>query len=309
MTLKAVLVNSYEQSTDSLLTSVAEAHGDRLLTKVRLADVVDIDDYTGETKSYGFRAHLDFVMVDSETFPRFAVELDGKRHCTDPKVRERDLLKDSICEESGLPLLRITSEFICTTRGRRALSYIIDSFYFSEAIHEAQGRGAIPLDEPFDIGSRVITDASGQLMFDTLDQAARLEILNHWRDKRLPSFTPDEFVTQLSHERQVQAHAFLAVATDRYLIGRVQIRDFRFQGITPSDVAGQLAVAEVGDLADRWVAGEGVACNGRELARYMFEVQQAIDAGGLLRLFDANALSAGGLLPADAKITFGTVAT
>lgn len=307
--VKPVLVNFYEKATDRLLTSAAADNGDRLLTKVRLADVVDIDVFSGHAKGYGLKAHLDFVMVDAKSsVPRFAVELDGRQHWADPRVRERDRLKDSICEESGLPLLRITSEFTRVTGRWQVLSYIVQAFYLSEAFHTAQEQGTVPLDEPFDIGNFITKDDAGRYLFNTLDAPARLQMLNHWKNKRLPSFAPDEFLTVLPNERQVQAHAWLAVATDRYLIGRVRIRDFRFQGIAAAEIASQLAVAEVGNLADRWVAGEGVACDGRELAKNMSEVQQAIDAGGFLSVASAGALRAGGTLPDAVQVAMGAKA-
>lgn len=142
-------------------------------------------------------------------------------------------------------------------------------------------------------------------MFNTLDASPRLQMLNHWKGKRLPSFAPDEFLTELPDDGQVQTHAWLAVATGRYLIGRVGVRDFRFQGIGAAGVASQLAVAAVGYLADRWVAGEGVGCHGRELARNMSEVQQAIDAGGFVGSASVGALRAGGTLPDGVQVTGG----
>lgn len=60
---RPVLVNSYEKVTDRLLTTAAADHGDRLLAKVRLADVIEVEQLTGRAKNYGLSSHLDFVMV------------------------------------------------------------------------------------------------------------------------------------------------------------------------------------------------------------------------------------------------------
>jgi hypothetical protein len=52
--VKPVLVNFYERATDRLLTSTATRTGDRLLTKVRLADAIDVDGLTGRLSSMGW---------------------------------------------------------------------------------------------------------------------------------------------------------------------------------------------------------------------------------------------------------------
>lgn len=60
-------MNRYEKVTDQLLTAVAAEHGDRLLAKVRVADVMDVDSLTGAAKHYGLSAHYDFVMIQADT--------------------------------------------------------------------------------------------------------------------------------------------------------------------------------------------------------------------------------------------------
>ncbi len=195
-TTKPVLVNLYEKVTDRLLTQAAKDRGDRLLTKVRLADVIDVDGLTGRAKDYGLRAHLDFVMVDAETSePLFAVELDGVQHRTDPVVQERDRLKDELCETAGLPLLRIRSDL--TRRHGRwiVLSYLVDAFYLERAFYEAQEQGTIPWDEPFDAGSFFMPGPDGLYTFNALDAVVRIRLHRYADAGRLPARSPDTFVT------------------------------------------------------------------------------------------------------------------
>jgi hypothetical protein len=110
-----VLVNRKEHEADLLLREVGSENGDRLLAKVRLADVVDPGEWMlsrAKLGRFALMAHLDFVMVNYNTsVPRFAVEIDGARHTRDPTQRQRDLMKDELCREAGLPLLRVNSEF------------------------------------------------------------------------------------------------------------------------------------------------------------------------------------------------------
>lgn len=303
--VKALLVNLHERTTDGLLTEAAAEHGDRLLTKVRLADVIDVDHLSGRRKSFALAAHLDFVMVSEESaIPRFAVELDGMQHWTDPVTMERDKLKDALCKAAQLPLLRITSDFTRKQGRWRALSYIVDAFYFSEAFYDAQESGIIPLDEPFDVASVIVNiDDAGLMGFNSLDSAVRLRLLNYWKSKKLPHFAPDEYITKTADGR-VQAHAFLVVGPDRYLMGRVRVRDFLFQGISPGEIASQLVTAEVGDLADRWLAGEAVASNSRTVLKAMAEVQEAIDADRFISSF-----TGGSDLPGSIRLQFGDAPT
>jgi very-short-patch-repair endonuclease len=305
--LRPVLVNLHERATDRLLDDVVTGHGDRLLSKVRLADAIDADALTGRDKQYALSAHLDWLVVDARSSaPRFAVELDGIQHARDAKTRERDRIKGRLCEWAGLPLLRITSDYNRRVGHERVLTYVVDAFYMSEAFDEAQKNGIIPWDEPFDIASFIRRDSQGRPAFNTLDHDARIRMLDAWKAKRLPHYAPDEFATRDSETGETSVHTWLAVAPGRYLIAIVRVRSFLYEGIGASEVASQLAGAEMGDLVDRWLAGEAVACNRDELVRAMHEVQAAIDAGGFLSSgCSTGSLSAGGRIPGDFTIKMG----
>ncbi len=291
-------MNLYEKVTDRLLTTAAADVGDRLLAKVRLADVVDADQLTGRAKKYALSSHLDFVMVEPGTSePRFAVELDGAQHWTDPVVRERDRLKDDLCQAAGLPLLRVTSDQT-RQRGRwTVLTYLVDAFYLAEAFYAAQESGSIPPHEPFDAGSFIRVDEEGHRNFNMLDAAARRRLWEYRSSGLLPAAMPDTWSTAAHAERAVYAHAFLAVAIDRYLVARVRVRDFNFPGVGPGELARQLAVLDIEELASRWLAGEPVASDRRHLATAMAEVQQHIDADGFLGSSSGGGLQPGGPLP------------
>ncbi|MEV0901451.1 DUF2726 domain-containing protein [Actinoplanes sp. NPDC049802] len=301
--LRPVLVNRYEKVTDQLLTEVAAEHGDRLLTKVRVADVMNVDSLTGVAKHYGLSAHYDFVMIQAETsMPKFAVELDGAQHWTDPATRRRDQLKDQLSEWAELPLLRITSDFT-QQRGRwSVLTYVVDAFYLSEGFLAAQEAGTVPWDEPFDAASFLRRGDDGRLGFNTLDHEPRLQLLRMYEAGKIPFFAPDEWHTTAVESRGVQTHAWMAVDSSRYLVSRVRVRDFLFQGMSPSELSSQLAVAEFADLARRWLTGEPVACDQRRLARYMAEVQEAIDAGGFRGSGTGGAMRASGPLPSTINV-------
>ena len=307
--LRPLWANRYERVTDRLLTAAALENGDRLAAKVRLADVLDVDKTSYADKQFALKAHLDFVMVSQvDSYARFAVEFDGSQHFTDPQTRSRDRRKDRLCEGAGLPLLRITSDYLQRRSKWVVLNYVIDAFYQSEAFYKAQDNGHIPDDEPFIPTNVLTTNDQGQILFSALDAEARLRLLTHWKNQRLPTYAPDEFVTRDLATGAVHADAFMAVAPNRYLIAQVRVRDFRFQGITPSDVAEQLAGAEIGYLAGRWVEGEPVGQDQRQLIRVMQAIQDRIDKGGFLSCgTSTGSLAAGG--PLDARIHVSSVPT
>lgn len=87
--------------------------GTRLCLKPRIADVLAIEDsgITHEQYTYALRGHFDFVVYRHDRdalrdLPQFAVEFDGRQHRTDGRQIARDRLKDTICEQLGLPLVR-----------------------------------------------------------------------------------------------------------------------------------------------------------------------------------------------------------
>jgi hypothetical protein len=92
---------------------LARVDGRRILLapKMRVLDSIEPGKMPGMTqqeRDYAFRAHFDVVLVDVGTFrPVAAVELDGRRHETDPLTQARDRLKNSLCEKAGLPLVRV----------------------------------------------------------------------------------------------------------------------------------------------------------------------------------------------------------
>jgi hypothetical protein len=85
--------------------------GYRILPKVRLSDAInkDTNDHLSD-RDFGYytRAHFDFL-VTKDLDPVFAVEFDGVGHFQDDRAIENDVIKNRLCKEASLPLLRITS--------------------------------------------------------------------------------------------------------------------------------------------------------------------------------------------------------
>jgi hypothetical protein len=303
--LRPLFVNRYEKVADRLLTESAEEHGDRVSAKVRVADIIDLDEIgvKGDLKGYGLQAHFDFVMSDATGDDvRFAVEFDGAQHWKDPDARRRDAMKDALCERAGLPLLRITSEQTRTAGRWPILNYLIDCFYFAEAFEEAQQSGAVPMHEPFIATSAIVPNGRGGYEFNALDSEARSWLFAAHEMKLLPCFSTDHFLTSDPSSRMEVARHFMAVAPGRYLCGQARVRAYRFPFMPATELADQLAFVEFVDQAKGWLDGKAVALNADGLAKEFQRLQKEIDDGGWSGGGGCGALVACGRIPVDISV-------
>ncbi len=104
-------MHNRESDVDSILRRQLSKEGFRILPKVRVADVIakDASDKLSQREfDYYTRSHFDFL-VTRNNMPVFAVEFDGAHHFVDDRSIENDVIKNRLCKEAGLPLLRITS--------------------------------------------------------------------------------------------------------------------------------------------------------------------------------------------------------
>ena len=259
-----VLVNRKEHEADSLLREVGFENGDRLLTKVRLADVIEPGDWMttrAELGGFALKSHLDFVMVKEDTSePLFAVEIDGAQHSRNRVQRRRDRMKDELCREADLPLLRVNSEFSRREGRHILLKYICDAFYKSIFFEEAQRAGSIPWDEPFDHASFIEREEeTGAILFGSIDARARLDLMNLWEAKTIPNYVPNSWVGDADEWGNIRADVYLGVGDEMTLVGSSEVRHFGFFGMPASVLAEELAVLELRRNVDAWLKGEAVA--------------------------------------------------
>jgi len=124
---KRTLLMHREPQVEAILLRQLSNHGYRVYPKMALSDVIGKD--RGEFLpqrdfEYLCRAHLDFV-VAKEHQPIFAVEFDGALHLTDPDTRSRDVIKNRLCRDAELPLLRISGAEIVPDERLTLLDYIV----------------------------------------------------------------------------------------------------------------------------------------------------------------------------------------
>jgi Protein of unknown function (DUF2726) len=148
---KQILSNP-EQATYERLREACSRNSAQAFPKVRLADVLPIENsgISDDLFRFALQSHFDFVVADERHLPLFAVEFDGASHQTGIQAA-RDAKKDFLCEHFQLPILRINAEYL-NRRYRRLdlLTWFVEVWFLSRSFYDAQAKGEIPPDEPFD---------------------------------------------------------------------------------------------------------------------------------------------------------------
>ena len=152
MAIPKRLLNSSEEVAYTELRDIADEYGYKVYVKVRVADVIPIDQIATDKNLYSFalRAHFDFLACDAGYAPIFAVEFDGPYH-QEPKQKQRDKNKDYLCRLASFPMLRINDRHLLRRYNKASLlKWIISAWELKKAFDEAQENGHIPLEEDFD---------------------------------------------------------------------------------------------------------------------------------------------------------------
>jgi hypothetical protein len=145
------LLNRSEEFVLRELETIADDNGLRVFASTRLSGVLQKDTYLSSREfSLYAQAHFDFVVTNADTRPIMAVEYDGPAHSL-PQQQERDRIKDELCRQAGLGMLRIGINHMTRIyRGMTILRWIVEVTEFEKQFYQAQQQGQIPWDEPFD---------------------------------------------------------------------------------------------------------------------------------------------------------------
>jgi hypothetical protein len=152
MRIADALLNKAEEVAFRELEAITDDNALRLFAKPRLSDVIRKGKAYLPQRVFDFytRSHVDFVVADADSKPLIVVEYDGPTH-TQPKQQERDRIKDALCVEAGLGILRINANHVTRLyRGMSVLRWIIEVTELEKWFYKAQADGQLPWDEPFD---------------------------------------------------------------------------------------------------------------------------------------------------------------
>lgn len=149
--LKKVL-NLHEEAVSQRLRAICDQNGAAVYAKVRVADVLPIENsgISSEEYTYALKSHFDFLVANGRQDPLFAVEFDGPSHGS-PAQEVRDAIKNRLADRFGLPLLRVRSAHLLRRYdGWDLLSWIVDVWFLQEEADRMYAAGELPDDFDFD---------------------------------------------------------------------------------------------------------------------------------------------------------------
>jgi very-short-patch-repair endonuclease len=278
MKVASTLLNKSESRVDAELAKIADEWGMRVHIKPRLADVITKEKtpLTQRVFDYYTRSHFDFVLTDTEMRPVMAIEYDGPLHQTDPKQAERDAIKNDLCKDAGLGILRINDNHVTKLyRGMTLLRWIIEVRAMEEAFYEAQQVGQIPYDEPFDPGL-IASDGKGKRFPYWLSAPATISI--HEFFKALGPETKKSWTGIVGSDSAENGFRLSwLVFGDQVLWARTAVRR-QLLDFPHHDLLNELDTCELGILLKQYRAGQVSSCSWQEFKPILHTFEKRYNA-------------------------------
>lgn len=237
------LLNKSEEVVLRELEAIADDNGLRVFASTRLSDVLEKDTYLTPRKfSLYVQAHFDFVVTDANMRPLMAVEYDGLAHSL-AQQQERDRIKDELCRQAGLGILRIGINHVTRTyRGMTILRWIVEVTEFEKQFYQAQQQGQIHWDEPFD-PAMVAYDGRGRRWPYWLSADGIQEIHAYLRS--LPAGTLKGMFTISGYDETEGRHSLCyARVGDKVICARVMVRHQNLE-FPAYDLLHEIAICEL----------------------------------------------------------------
>ncbi len=245
--------NKQEERTHEILDDIARKYEARIFAKMRVADTLIIENsgLPNNEYSYAFKAHFDFVIVNKDSIPEFAVEFDGLQHKFDPSSIYRDKLKNNICRKLDFPLLRITSEYFEKIgRFPTILSWITELYFLQKFFYVAQDKGEIPLDEPW-----MWFSVCG---YDPVVHY-RAFLINAY-DKGLCCNDVIKFISGRSKDRKSYATlSILKIQDNKYIANFVECLAIKFFAITAHDISNEISKYNIYKRFRKYIEGNNIS--------------------------------------------------
>lgn len=274
--------NFHEQATYTILSKVAIQNGVKVFTKIRVADVLEINNsgLSNTQYSYALKSHFDFVITDSATEPLFAVEFDGPHHQEDAKSIVNDELKDSICQHFYFPILHANASFITKKiRKLTILRWLVQLWFMERDFERMQESSQIPFDEPFlynfilhNVGENEIT-----MPYD-LSLPFRLLIKETHQKQIIKDSCPSIYIAE-DTSKFVTAIALLRINDTKVIIGKARCRSYQFSPVSPWELCQELATIDVGEKLKAYLKKQTLPCSmdqaRQEIKRLEYTAEQS----------------------------------
>ena len=253
MRIKDRILNISEEIVLKELSAIVAENRLRVFPKYRLSDVIENDDsyLDRDLFSYYTRSHFDFVVTTPEAKPFMAIEYDGPFHSGAEQVA-RDAKKHFLCKEAGLPILRINANHVLRKyRGMTLLRWIIEVIQLQKSFDEAQEKGQVPFDEPFD-PMMIMSDGSGRKWPYWLSATAMVRINKFVRSEQ----GTRAWVTLVGEDDDQKLHSLEYVLIgDQVLYVRTSARN-QDANIPKFDMIREVTHCEMGEQLASFLQGE-----------------------------------------------------
>ena len=164
---KGALISLSEVTTDRLLR--CNFHGKPFLIHkdVSVRQVINAkkDELSAGEWTYYEKAAFDFVICkdDSTQSYELIIEYDGFHH-EKPDQAFKDRLKDRICQNAGLPILRIGTDDIKLREDTQILDFILDQYFGEKYVSSLREEGKLSHEEEYFVGFPAVTTIQKRLI-------------------------------------------------------------------------------------------------------------------------------------------------
>jgi hypothetical protein len=234
---------------------------------------------------YALSSHFDFVITGHASNPEFVTEFDGPRHHVDLSTIERDAIKNSLCEQFNLPILRIGAGYLRQIGRFRLTGWLTEVWYLNKAFNEAQERGEVDETEIFHysfvlgMGYRhegrivEIEDPDPVKVFEKAEALRQANVkvgvirpydpfieyrafIHALYDNGKCTRPVPEALVALHPEGYYVAAVLIELPDCRVIIGEGQCYEFRFPAAPPSELCEELAVMDAVEKYEKYIKGE-----------------------------------------------------
>jgi hypothetical protein len=229
MTTTKKIFNLAEKRTHRTLQEICEKNGAQVFPKMRVADVLKIEQsgISDREYRYALQAHFDFVIADASAQPLFAVEFDGPLHDA-PDQAARDRLKNGLCERLGFPLLRVKDVHLTKRfRSLDLLSWFVEVWFYQRDFEEAQAAGTIAPYEFADPFLVIAIPESEEEFPFWLSKKLRIEIQRLFREGSCVDRAP-QFWIGMDSDRTRHGIMWLRITADSGVMVRSGMRAQHF---------------------------------------------------------------------------------
>jgi hypothetical protein len=245
------ILNLQEESAQLRLSKISDEYGASVHTKMRVADVLPIEQQSVDSRLFSFalRSHFDFLVAEN-LVPIFAVEVDGPLHSS-AKQRERDEAKLALCRQFSFPLLRINAGYLPRTfRTYDLLTWCAEYWFLQRSIEEAELPGDVGWEaclDPVTVLSLPDRAGSFPMWISTEPRIAIQELAKVGYCEVAPS----EWIG-FDDKGVYRGMAWIKLANDRYVFARAESHAYNFhigselvEEILPYELLGSLKLAGV----------------------------------------------------------------